>query len=146
MTLLDSHRPEITESYLLESTPNNPISESDQDTESLASLETDDGRDHPPEKIIAESISYSGSIHYLVKWKDCDILRSSWEKGCFFEIHPRLLEEWTQEKEKIHRGERKPFDINDFNNQVLEVEKRDKERRILRRNRRKVQRSSSESL
>lgn len=125
---------------MLDSTPKNQISESDQDTESLASLETDDGHDHPPEKIIAESTSYSGFIRYLVKWKDCDILRSSWEKVGFFDTHPRLLEEWTQEKEKIHRGERKPFDINDFNNQVLEVEKREKERRILRRYRRKVQR------
>jgi hypothetical protein len=110
------------------------------DRESLASIETDDGQDHPPEKILAEITPRGGFTWYLVQWKDCPIIRSSWEGRETFENFTWLLEDWAKEKEKQERGESTPLDIAAFNKKVLEVELAERQRRFLRRLRRRVNR------
>jgi hypothetical protein len=111
------------------------------DRESLASIETDDGQDHPPEKIIAEVTSnQNGFTWYLVQWKDCPVIRSSWEGGETFNSCKWLLEDWAKEKEKQERGESTPLDIAAFNKKVLEVELAERQRRVLRRLKRSVHR------
>ena len=51
----------------------------DSDTESIFSIITDDGEDHLPERILAEYTRIGSLTWYLVKWKNCPLLRSSWE-------------------------------------------------------------------
>ncbi len=111
----------------------------EDDNESLASLETDDGQDHPPEKILAEITSKNGFVWYLVKWQDCPILRSSWESVAL-DSFPWILEEWEREKQRQREGKSKPLDIADFNKRVLDVEVAERQRRIVRRLKRKVKR------
>src|ERR1039457_3152382 len=95
--------------------------EDDEDAESLASLETDDGENHPPEKIIAQIFGKnSGHIWYLVKWKDCHVLRSSWEGTEFTESFPSLLADWKVEKRRQIEGKSTPLDIGAFNKAVLD--------------------------
>jgi hypothetical protein len=110
------------------------------DRESLASIETDDGQDHPPEKILAEITSRNGFTWYLVKWKDCPVIRSSWEGRETFDNSQWLLEDWAREKEKQEKGESTPLDIAAFNKKVLEVELAERQRRVLRRLRRSFNR------
>jgi hypothetical protein len=110
------------------------------DRESLASIETDDGEDHPPEKILAEITSKNGFTWYLVQWKDCPVIRSSWEGRETFDAAQWLLEDWAKEKEKQERGESTPLDVASFNKKVLEVELAERQRRVLRRLRRRVNR------
>ncbi|PQE07061.1 nucleotide exchange factor SIL1 protein [Rutstroemia sp. NJR-2017a BBW] len=86
--------------------------DSDSD-ESLASLESD-SEVHPPEKILFESPARNQHIWYLVKWKDCPLLRSSWEGKDCFEEHPGILEAWVIEKERQKEGKSKPFDVDAF--------------------------------
>jgi len=116
------------------------IEEYSDDAESLASIETDDGEEHLPEKIIAEWQGRHGFIWYLVKWQDCPILRSSWESDTSFDNFSKLLEDWEVEKKKQDRGESKPLDIAAFNKAVLEIEAAERQRRILRRLKRKIKR------
>ena len=110
------------------------------DADSLASIETDDGSDHPPEKILAQWVSKNGFVWFLVKWQDCPVLRSSWEGSAIFESHPTLLKEWLLEKQKQTEGESKPLDIVAFNKAVLDVEVAERQRRTLRRLKRKIDR------
>jgi hypothetical protein len=112
------------------------------DRESLASIETDDGQDHPPEKILAEITSHlnGGIIWYLVQWKDCPVIRSSWESADTFDSCKWILEDWEKEKEKQEKGESTPLDIAAFNKKVLEVELAARQRRLLRRLKRSVNR------
>ena len=112
----------------------------EEDTESLASLETDDGEDHPPEKILAETVSKNGFVWYLVKWKDCPFLRSSWEGRELFENFPWMLDAWLVEKQSQLELKSKPLDIGAFNRAVLDVEVAESQRRTLRRLKRKVNR------
>ena len=119
----------------------NYLDDSDfDDRESLASIETDDGEDHPPEKILAEITSKNGFTWYLVQWKDCPVIRSSWEGKETFDTVQWLLEDWAKEKEKQERGESTPLDVASFNKKVLEVELAERQRRVLRRLRRRVNR------
>ncbi|PBP26242.1 Nucleotide exchange factor SIL1 [Diplocarpon rosae] len=111
--------------------------QSDGDNESLASLETDDGQDHPPEKILAQFTSRAGPIGliwYLVKWQDCPILRSSWEARESFNDCPWILDSWQIELQNQAEGKSTPFDINAFNQAVLDVEVAERRRRTLRSN------------
>lgn len=110
------------------------------DRESLASIETDDGQDHAPEKILAEITSRNGFTWYLVQWKDCPVIRSSWEGRETFDNSQWLLEDWVKEKEKQKKGESTPLDVAAFNKKVLEVELAERQRRVLRRLRRSVNR------
>ena len=110
------------------------------DADSVASIETDDGVDHPPEKILAQFVSKNGFVWFLVKWQDCPLLRSSWEGSAIFESRPKLLEEWLVEKQKQQEGKSKPLDIAAFNKAVLDVEVAEKQRRTLRRLKRRVNR------
>ena len=110
------------------------------DEESIASLETDDGQEHPPEKILAELVSKNGFTWYLVKWKDCPALRSSWEGLDLCQNHPWMLDNWLIEKQKQAEGKSKPFDTAAFNKAVLDVEVAERQRRILRRLKRRVNR------
>lgn len=110
------------------------------DEESIASLETDDGQEHPPEKILAELVSNNGFTWYLVKWKDCPALRSSWEGLDLFQHHPWMLDNWLIEKQKQAEGKSKPLDIEAFNKAVLDVEVAERQRRTLRRLKRRVNR------
>jgi hypothetical protein len=112
----------------------------EDDNESLASLETDDGEDHPPEKIIAELTAKNGNIWYLVKWTDCPLLRSSWEGKELFNDCPWIWDAWLIEKQKQAEGKSKPLDIAAFNKAVLDLEVAESQRRTLRRLRRKVNR------
>jgi hypothetical protein len=112
----------------------------EDDTESLASLETDDGQDHPPEKILAEIVSRNGFIWYLVKWEGAPFLRSSWEGREIFEDSPWILDAWLVEKQKQLDRKSEPLDIGAFNRAVLDVEVAESQRRTLRRLKRKVTR------
>jgi hypothetical protein len=112
------------------------------DTESLASIDTDDGQDHPPEKILAAQ-SHNGFTWYLVKWQDCPIIRSSWEGISALTDFAFLFEEWEIEKTKQRNGISKPLDIVSFNTAVLEVELLERQRRNLRRLKRVVRRAIS---
>ncbi|KAE8444674.1 hypothetical protein EG329_014331 [Mollisiaceae sp. DMI_Dod_QoI] len=112
----------------------------EDDNESLASLETDDGEDHPPEKILAQLTSKNGFVWYLVKWRDCPVLRSSWEGEGLFTSCPEIFEQWQIERKRQAEGKSKPLDIAAFNGAVLELETAERQRRILRRLKRKVNR------
>lgn len=114
--------------------------DSEDDNESLASLETDDGQDHPPEKILAQFTSKNGSVWYLVKWQDCSILRSSLEGEALFTNCPKIFEQWQIEKKNQAEGKSKPLDLAAFKKAVLDLETAERERRILRRLKRKVTR------
>ncbi|KAH7354789.1 hypothetical protein BKA65DRAFT_394505 [Rhexocercosporidium sp. MPI-PUGE-AT-0058] len=112
----------------------------EEDNESLASLETDDGQDHPPEKVLAQFTSKTGFIWYLVKWQDCPILRSSWEGKELFDDCPWVLDSWQIELQSQAEGKSKALDIHAFNQAVLDVEIAERQRRTLRRLKRKVNR------
>ncbi|KAG0647961.1 Nucleotide exchange factor SIL1 [Hyphodiscus hymeniophilus] len=115
----------------------NYLDDSDfDDRDSLASIETDDGEDHPPEKILTEITSKNGFTWYLIQWKDCPVIRSSWEGKEAFDTYKWLLEDWDKEKENQARGESTPLDVAAFNKKVLEVELAERQRRVLRRLRR----------
>ncbi|CAG8959981.1 hypothetical protein HYFRA_00012698 [Hymenoscyphus fraxineus] len=90
------------------------IYEDQTDDESLASLETDDGQDHPPEKILAQSIGKNGFIWYLVKWQDCPVIRSSWEGIDLFSSCPGILDAWKVEQKRQADGLSKPLDLAAF--------------------------------
>jgi hypothetical protein len=109
------------------------------DAESLASLQTDDGVDHPPHKILAE-ISHRNRTWYLVQWKDCPVIRSSWEGPELFDTRKEILEEWGKEKERQKKGESQPLDIAAFNRRLAEVELAENQRRTLRRLKKRVNR------
>ena len=110
------------------------------DNESLASLETDDGENHPAEKIVAEKPDRKGALFFLVKWKDCPVLRSSWETRSFFDSCPEIWDAWLIEKQKQAEGKSEPFDLAAFRKAVLDLEVAERQRRTLRRLRRKVKR------
>lgn len=112
----------------------------EDDNESLASLETDDGQDHPPEKILAQLESKNGFVWYLVKWQDCPVLRSSWEGRGTFKDYQEILDNWQTELQRQAEGESQPLDIKAFNQAVLDLERAERQRRILRRLKRKVTR------
>lgn len=112
----------------------------EDDNESLASLETDDGQDHPPQKILAQLTSKNGFVWYLIKWRDCPVLRSSWEGEAFFTSCPEIFDEWQTERKRQAEGKSKPLDIGAFNKAVLDLETAERQRRILRRLKRKVNR------
>jgi hypothetical protein len=111
--------------------------------ESLASIETDDGEEHPAEKIIAEVTSKNGFIWYLVKWQDCPVVRSSWESRDSFANYPWMLDDWLVEKHKQDKGKSTPLDVAAFNRAVLQVELAERQRRILRRLKRSIKRAIS---
>lgn len=124
--------------------------DSETDGESLASLETDDGQDHKPEKILAQQDLQSNhpnettfSTWYLVKWEDCPVLRSSWESGDLFTTYPYLLEDWVLEKQEQAVGKKKELDLKAFELAVLELEIVERKRRKLRRFRRRLMRMLS---
>ena len=117
--------------------------ESDTSTESLASLETDDGVEHEPEKIIAEfNPGPDKDIWVLVKWENCPILRSSWEtKRTYMQYtYPQVVEAWEIELQLQKEGKSKPFDIVSFFKAQAEEEKAARQRRLLRRLKRRTQR------
>lgn len=110
------------------------------DDESLASLETDDGQDHPPEKVLAQITGKNGFHWYLVKWQDCPVIRSSWEGGELFRNHPDILEAWKAERKRQVEGLSKPLDLAAFDQTVVDAEVAHSQRRVLRRLRRKFNR------
>ncbi|RDL38554.1 uncharacterized protein BP5553_02894 [Venustampulla echinocandica] len=116
------------------------IYEDDGDEESLASLETDDGQDHPPERILAQVKGRSNSGYYLVKWQDCPIIRSSWEVEDLFSNYPWVLDAWQIEKQRQAEGLAKPLDLVAFHKAVSGEEVAHTRRRALRRLRRKFKR------
>jgi hypothetical protein len=117
--------------------------DSDSDTASLESLDTDDGEDHLPEKILAQ---LETPRHlYLLKWKDCPVVRSSWEDCNTIQIlvdrvAPTLVDDWELEKERQRRGISKPLDLVAFTAAVSAIEKAERQRRVLRRLHSKVNR------
>ncbi|CZT45633.1 uncharacterized protein RSE6_05958 [Rhynchosporium secalis] len=118
-----------------------PVDElSESDGESIASLETDDGQDHPPEKVLAQHISKTGFAFYLIKWQDCPLLRSSWEGKEFFNECPWIWKGWQIELQRQAEGKSQELDILAFNRAVLEIELAERQRRAIRRLKRKVNR------
>ena len=118
------------------------VEDDSDDAESLASIDTDDGREHPPEKILAAQ-SHGDHTWYLVKWRNCPVLRSSWEGIGLLSSFTFLIKEWEIEKIRQRNGESKPLDIEEFNKAVLEVELLERQRRNLRRLKRAVRRAIS---
>ncbi|TVY80429.1 Nucleotide exchange factor SIL1 [Lachnellula suecica] len=114
--------------------------EESSDTESLASLETDDGQDHPPERILAQVKAKNDFIWYLVKWQDCPVIRSSWEGRDLFSNSPWILDAWAVEQQKQAEGLTKPLDLNEFNKAVSLEESAVQRRRVLRRLKRRFNR------
>lgn len=119
-------------------------SDDSDSVESLASNNTDDGQEHAPEKILAELQStLDGSRWYLVKWKDCPVLRSSWERYIPTEEGPSIFADWEVEKQRQEKGESTPLDINSFVQAVEDIEHAERLRRTLRRFKREVSRTIS---
>lgn len=110
------------------------------DAESIASNETDDGQFHFPEKILSENTGKDGTVWYLVKWKDCSILRSSWEGYISPELYPQIFADWEAEKQKQLRGESKPVDLAALDRAAEATEEAERRRRTLRRLKRHVRR------
>ncbi|KAH6670521.1 hypothetical protein B0J14DRAFT_485706 [Halenospora varia] len=110
------------------------------DDESLASLETDDGQDHPPERIIAQVKGKNDFIWYLVKWQDCPVIRSSWEGQDLFVSCPWILDAWSVELQKQAEGLSKPLDLASFDKAVLDAEITQRQRRGLRRFKKRISR------
>lgn len=112
---------------------------SDDDVDSIASLESDDGQFHPVECILAE-IKDTRGTWFLVKWENCPLVRSSWEKSTSDTFRDQLdiLNNWKAEKEKQKEGKSKAFDLRAFERAFVEVEKLERQRRILRRLKRHV--------
>lgn len=111
-----------------------------EDDDSVASNETDDGQEHEPDKVLAEFTSRNDYVWYLIKWKDCSLLRSSWEDSGIFTLWPWALDAWLVEKQKHAEGKSHPLNITAFNQAVLEVEKAERQRRLLRRLKRRITR------
>jgi hypothetical protein len=114
--------------------------DSGNDEESLASLETDDGQDHLPERILAQLEGKNGFTWYLVKWHDCPVIRSSWESADLFEIYPWILETWFKEYKLQEAGKSPRLDLIAFDKAVEKEEVARSDRRVLRRLRRKLKR------
>lgn len=112
--------------------------EASNSAESQASLESDLEEDSTPEKILTEIVGLNNRIWYLVKWKDCPLLRSSWEGETCFENCPWVFDQWLIEKQSQKEGKTRPFDVKGFNQACKELELAERERRNLRRFRRKV--------
>lgn len=105
-----------------------------EDDDSVASNDTDDGKDHLPEKILDQQVprkDFLKQTWYLIQWQDCPILRSSWETGDLLKIHPHLLEDWKIEQEKRAEGTSK-FDSSAFQAAIVKLEKTERRRRKLR--------------
>lgn len=117
--------------YLNDNEPHEP-----DDSDSVASNDTDDGQTHLPEKILArQDLNHNNQDRrswYLVKWKDCPILRSSWETGDLFKEHPKLLQDWDVEQQRRATGESR-FDLEAFDKAVADLENAHTRRRQLRR-------------
>ncbi|KAG9245971.1 hypothetical protein BJ878DRAFT_418049, partial [Calycina marina] len=119
----------------------------DSDTESTVSLATDDGEDHLPESIAAE-VTRHGTTYtqtwYLVKWKDCPLIRSSWESISTIQRYPevasQILQTWQEEKTLQASGKSKPLDIEAFLQAVDDFEAAERERHKLQRFKSKIQR------
>jgi hypothetical protein len=112
----------------------------DSDSDSLNSLETDDGEEHLPEKIIAEVETSPGTFWYLVKWENCPLLRSSWEGPGAIHGYASLSKNWEAEKQRQKEGKTKPLDISAFSREVERVEDLERTKRKLRRLKRKFKR------
>lgn len=113
--------------------------EDSDSAESLASLESD-SEERPPEKILTEIVGKNNRIWYLVKWKDCPLLRSSWEGEACFENYPWILNQWLVIKQAQKEGKIQPFDLQAFDQACKDLELAERQRRILRRFRRKAKR------
>lgn len=116
------------------------LQEEFSDDESLASLETDDGQDHPPERILAQVTGKNNFIWYLVKWQDCPVIRSSWEGKELFSSCPWVLDAWFVEQQRQAEGLSKPLDKRAFDKAVFDAEVATQRRRVLRRFKRRFNR------
>lgn len=124
--------------YLVDNLP----ADRDDDSDSVASNDTDDGQIHLPEKILArQDLKHNNqdTSWYLVKWENCPNLRSSWETGDLFKTYPKLLEDWEVEQQKRATGESK-FDLEAFNKAVANLDALYTQRRQLRRLKKDVSR------
>ena len=110
------------------------------DEESIASLDTDDGQDHPPERILAQVKAKNNFIWYLVKWQDCPVIRSSWEGRDLFSNCPWVLDSWCVEQQRQAEGLSKAIDLRSFNRAVFDAEAASQRRRVLRRLKRRFNR------
>ncbi len=113
--------------------------EVDDDSDSQDSAEESEDVDYPVERIIAEFTCRNGHLWYLVKWKNCPLVRSSWECKALFKEIPWVLDEWKVEKQKQLEGKSDPLDLVAFNRACLELEVAQRQRRRLRSFRKQAQ-------
>lgn len=119
----------------------NPLLDSESDdTDSTTSFEISEILEIPPEKILTEQADRKGQTWCLVKWENCSILRSSWERTDAFSESSRLVEAWRLEKERQKAGESQPFDVEAFYTAVKRLQEAKRERIRLGRLKRKIQR------
>ncbi|KAG9228782.1 hypothetical protein BJ875DRAFT_525467 [Amylocarpus encephaloides] len=115
------------------------IYESTNDVESIASRESDDNQDHSAERVLAQVKGRTGTW-YLVKWKDCPVIRSSWEGEDIFENYPWVLDAWYIEQQRQAEGLSKPLDLVAFDEAVFDADVAQSRRRALRRLKRRLNR------
>jgi hypothetical protein len=72
-----------------------------------------------------------------VKWQRCPLLRSSWESESIFKDTPWVYDEWLVEKQKQEEGKSKPFDLDEHEARLKELEQAEKLNRHFRRLRRR---------
>lgn len=69
---------------------------------------------------------------YLIKWRGYPQWKSTWEPKKNI-LDPSILASWKKRKEQERRGEKKPFDLDAFNEEVAKHTAEDDERRRRRR-------------
>ncbi|KAF2405172.1 hypothetical protein EJ06DRAFT_552601 [Trichodelitschia bisporula] len=76
----------------------------------------------------------SDGVYYLVKWKDYDLHRATWEPA--ENLNDDLLHQWEERKRQIASGFRVPFDIRTWESAVAAAERAKKLRKAKRKEKR----------
>jgi hypothetical protein len=118
-------------------------SSSDPDSTTESSSSEDGEYPHSPERILAEHIDIKNKTWFLVKWKDCPVIRSSWERPSLFLRIKRvaIINEWLLEKQRQSQGLSTPFDLTTFDSLVLKAEALERGRRRLRRLKNRIEKN-----
>lgn len=131
-----------------------PIDYGEYEDESEASMMDSEDGFSDPERILCQSDQdFPGRGHlFLVKWKNCSVLRSSWEwenlqnaysdnpdLHYFLKMSHPIRMEWEARKERQARGEEERFDVVKWKANVEEDDGLRQRRRVLRRWKRRLQ-------
>ncbi|KAK8087207.1 hypothetical protein PG994_002181 [Apiospora phragmitis] len=68
-----------------------------------------------------EGSGHDGEMEYLIKWEGFPLDACTWEPVKNLLISEGLLEQWKEQKDEISRGERRQFDINDYENAITDA-------------------------